>query len=472
MKRRLYVNIAKAALLIAAVFLIALQPLESYGYEPAEFIKVGLKHGATAAKQCEISSASGFMLGSVSERNGFQEALPLPGHKVLIASVSYGHVELKDKSGVLISSDIGKDGCLLPYDQDKGYISVDGQTYRGGIMLKADGDSKLTVINYLDMEEYLYGVVHREIGMSSPIEALKAQAITARTYAALNKNRHSSLGFDVCAGTHCQVYGGCKDEYESTNRAVDETAGLMIYCGNKPVDTYYYKNSGGHTQNSEEVWNEAAAHLKGKSDPYCPEYSWKAVIGFDTLRQKLIQADMDPGKIMSVRIGGRNSAGAVAFLIVSGENRDIIMEKTKIRDVLGPSLVRSTHFSIGEFYVKIDQDTEEIILSLIASDNKGAASVNEQVYLISGKGISEKKDILSLSVIGSKNIVKVESLVDAWKKEEFRQEDTAKGPSLILSGLGYGHGVGMAQDGAIEMAKMGMTYMDILKFYYTGIEVY
>ncbi len=472
MRPRFYANIFKLVLLVTGIFIIAFQPLEVAGYQGPKYIKVGLKHGATAVEQCELSSDSGFILGRVSDKDGFQETLPLPAYKSLLVTISHGHMEVRDKKGVLLSADIGTGGCLKPYDPEQITISIDGQPYRGGLMLKEDTAGKIAVINYLDIEEYLYGVVHMEMGMTNPIEALKAQAITARTYGLLNMTRHSTSGFDVCAGTHCQVYGGYKYEYESTNKAVDETAGLIIYCKDKAVETYYYKNSGGHTQNSEDVWSSAANHLKGKPDPYCPEYPWRAVISFDTLRQKLIQGNMDPGRVVSVRIGERYATGAVASLVIAGEDREVRLEKTKIRDLLGPSLVRSTHFSLGESYENGGEIAEDLLLALLSSEKKRMASASEQIYLVSEKGIRTRKEIGSLSISEGKRTVKVEDLIGGGQKSQIRQEDIALGPELILSGLGYGHGVGMAQDGAIEMAKRGMTYMDILNFYYTDIEVY
>lgn len=451
-----------------AMIVLLARPLDSNAYSPPDYIKIGVKHGNTAQEECKISSPSGFSLGTALN-SGYEEILPLPAYNELIARVADGSIELRDPDGILISADIGSDACLMPYGFNTEYINVNGEQYRGGVILRPDDMGKITVINFLTLEEYVYGVIHREIGQSSPLEALKAQAITARTFAALNKNRHSSLGFDLCADTHCQVYGGIKDEYNNTIRAADETTGKIIYCGNRPADTFYYKNSGGHTQNSEDVWSAAMAHLKGKPDPYCPEYTWKATITYDSLRQKLVQAGMDSGEIISAEIGGRNSAGAVSSLVIKGTKGETRLEKEKIRTVLGTSLVKSTHFTIEN--VGESADSEQFNLALLASDNKKTSCNKDELYLISSEGKVNKSKVSDL-ILKSKD--KVLSAVSLSNGKGLPGSGTGEAPekSLIFSGLGYGHGVGMAQDGAIEMARRGMSYMDILDFYYTGVEVY
>ncbi len=465
-------NIKIILLSLLVMLLVMIHPGEARAFDDSEYVKVGLKHGVTAVEHCKIVSSVGFTLGAVSENNAFSEALPLPGYKELIASVNEGCVELRDDKNVLISADIGINGCLMPYGGEQELLSLDGQIYRGGFILKADGNNKLTVINYLPIEEYLYGVIHREMSMGSPIEALKAQAVTARTFTVLNKDRHRSEGFDVCASTHCQVYGGYKDEYESTNRAVDQTRGILIYYKNEPAETYYYKNSGGHTQNSEDEWSNYAPHLRGIPDPYSPYYPWQATMSFDTLRQKLIQSQMDPGRILSVRVDGYDASGAISTLIIQGEDTDISLSKSKIRAVLGSSLVRSRHFSLGDTYEEVADIEKPFELIIISANGKKNASTKDQVYLLSDKGGMKKSELFPLSLTKGTGTVKVESYEMTRNTGDSESKNIADDGVLKMSGAGYGHGVGMAQDGAVEMAKKGMNYLEILNFYYTGIEVY
>ncbi len=117
-----------------------------------------------------------------------------------------------------------------------------------------NASGQMNIINYLSTDDYARGVVHSEIGQSSHIEAIKAQAVAIRSFAVTNKGKHSSQEFDIGTTVHCQVYTGADSEYESTNRAVDETKGEMVYYQGKPVSAFYFANSGGHTENSEDAW--------------------------------------------------------------------------------------------------------------------------------------------------------------------------------------------------------------------------
>lgn len=466
-----FAGVKKTLLLSVVLLLVLLHPFQAEASGDFDFIKVGLKYGNTAVEQCNIASAGGFVLGGVSEE-GFTEALPLPAYSELTATAKDGRVELRDSGGVLISADIGINGCLMPYEDGKqSFLSLDGQSYRGGILLRADSSNMLTVINYLPMDDYLYGVIHREMSMQNPLEALKAQAVAARTFAAVSKDRHYAEGFNVCATTHCQVYGGCKDEYASTNQAVDETSGVIIRYKGEAAEIYYHKNSGGHTQNSEDVWSTFAPHLRGIVDPYSPEYPWQAVISFSSLQQKLIQAQLDPGPVESVRIGGRDGSGAVSSLVIKGKDREVDLTKSRIRAVLGSSLVRSRHFSIGSAYEGGNPPANRVALTLLSAQGEKSVDGSKPIYAISAQGKPQQTELTSLFMTKGSGTVKVEATDHGSDAGTFDDSKIAEGGTLTLSGLGYGHGVGMSQDGAIEMAKQGMDYIDILNFYFTDIEV-
>lgn len=464
---RILAYILKAMLLSAVMLVMALHPIHAEAAEASDYIKIGLKYGTNVMSQ-SIQSPDGFVLGSVSE-NGFTETLPLPGYQELIATVQDGHVELRDSGGVLISADIGINGCLMPYGEgDHCILSIDGQRYRGGILLKVSNNT-LSVINYLTMNEYLYGVVHREMGQSNPLEALKAQAITARTFAEVGRGRHYENGFDLCAVTHCQVYGGCKDEYASTTRAVDETDGMIIRYRGEPAEVYYHKNSGGHTQNSEDEWSTRTPYLRGVPDAYSPEYTWQATMNFDTLYQKLLQAQLDPGTVKSVAIGGRDGSGAVSSLIIRGEKGEVELSKSRIRTVLGNSLVRSRHFVIGENYTGNLPSGSDIKLAMLSANGMKTVTDPGTIHVLSERGKVQAAVVTSLSLTKGNGTVKLEA--PAKEPGDFDDSITANRGALILTGRGYGHGVGMSQDGAIEMAKQGMGFMDILNYYFTDIEV-
>jgi hypothetical protein len=115
-------------------------------------------------------------------------------------------------------------------------------------------------IEEMPLDEYLKGVVPTEIGQQKPMEALKAQAIAARSYA-ISTRRHALQGFDVCTTTHCQAYKA-ENRYPDSDTAVDETSGLVVTHNGQVVSAPFFGHCDGHTRNSEDVWSSAAAHLR------------------------------------------------------------------------------------------------------------------------------------------------------------------------------------------------------------------
>jgi stage II sporulation protein D len=436
---------------------------EATAYTTPEYIKVGLRYGSTAVESCKISSETGFKLGNITSE-GFEETLPLPAYTELIAGVENDHVVLKDPDGVLISSDIGINGCLMPTDyQEDGLIAFESNKFRGGLMLSVDKNNKLKVINYLTLDEYLYGVLHMEMSQSYPIEALKAQAVAARSFAVQSIGRHSADGFDVCTSTHCQVYGGYRAEYPRTCQAVDETSGLLVWSQGKPVPTFYCKNSGGHTQNVEDVWSQPMSYLIGKPDPYSPDYPWSTTITFDVLEKKLSKAGYNSGPIQYVKIGGRNSSGAVSKLLIVGNQSTVTLEKEKIRNVLGATVVKSTHFNIESDKIEPEIPSSKIDLNL--SNGSRNRDAGETVYVLSAGNNLETYNTADIYLSNGSRTVKARVIPAS------DSGDSNNIGKVIITGKGCGHGVGMAQDGAIEMAKQGFTFKEILQFYFTDIEV-
>ncbi len=135
-------------------------------------------------------------------------------------------------------------------------ISFPGGRYRGRILIHLNDRSRLNVINELDLEEYLRGVVPEEMGpeLFNQLEALKAQAVAARTYAVRNLGEFSAEGYDICSTPHCQVYGGMNVEHPDSDRAVAETAGLVVLFDDEPAETFYGATCGGHTENVEVIF--------------------------------------------------------------------------------------------------------------------------------------------------------------------------------------------------------------------------
>ncbi len=141
-------------------------------------------------------------------------------------------------------------------------LEVDGTAYRGAVEVLGGGDA-FTVVNELPLEEYLLGVVPNELAPEPfpELEALKAQAIAARTYIVRNLGQFAEDGYDICATDQCQVYGGLDTEHPLATRAVEETRGVVATYDGEPINALYSSTCGGRTENSENVFGEPLPYL-------------------------------------------------------------------------------------------------------------------------------------------------------------------------------------------------------------------
>ena len=134
--------------------------------------------------------------------------------------------------------------------------TIDGKKYYGGVRIDKVKNS-LTVINLVSLEEYLRGVVCKEMSPSYPLEALKAQAVAARSFSMKNRKKHEHEGFDLCATTHCQMYVGVEN-FPSVDEAIESTHGEVLTFNDKIAETNFHADSGGMTENVSDVWGGGA----------------------------------------------------------------------------------------------------------------------------------------------------------------------------------------------------------------------
>ncbi len=453
-----YLRITIITIMFTFLLLPHLLDFKAEASDRNDYLKIGLKFGSSSVASCTLQSEEGFLLGTAEDR-GFAEGMPLPVYEKLVVTNENSAIVIRDENGVLLSSDLGSSGCIMPSDYtDEGILFYEETPYRGGIMLQAKADGTLTVINYVTVEHYVYGVLNSELHYSNPIEALKAQAVAARSFGEMNLNKHSAEGFDLCTSTHCQVYKGYSGEYPSTVRATDETRGELLYSNGIPVTAFYFKNSGGYTQNVEDVWTSRHAYLRSVRDDYCPTYPWSTSLSFDTISKKLETAGYGAGSIRSISIKSRNSTGAVSALQIVGSSSTITLQKEKIRTVLGATIVKSLMFQLGDSY------TEDTADSTVWKISNGVTAVTPEtnVYLISGDGRATKSQKTEVYGYNGTSTVKLGGTAIS---------EIVTGGSVNFSGFGYGHGVGMPQDSAVEMAKQGFLYDEILKYYFTDVEI-
>ncbi len=484
--------------------ILFLLPLYSY----ADSIKVGLKYGSSAASSYTLSSENGFYIGTYDDGE-FTASIPNAAYTTLNAVYENGSITLYGDDGNVVLQNFERYAAAAMDFDDGGVIKADGKEYRGCIIFTVNSVGTLNLINALDIDEYVYGVLNGEMHHGHPKEALKAQAVAARSFALMNLRRHSDYGFDVCTSTHCQVYKGYSDEYTETNAAVDETSGLCIYSGGKVVSAYYFKNSGGYTQDISDVWGSKASYLKAVKDEYSPEYKWSATLSFDEIKSKLGSAGNSIGDITRIEIVSRNKSGAVDTLKFIGTSGNVSISKEKIRNLFGASVIKSTHFSFSGYSTGNSVDNAENNNSIsIPSASSGTVKLNlSSVNVIGSGGIMNSfSSKNSVSVMGADGKITNSELKNTYAANKDAvlhtqnsadsantNKNTGNGDSdksgtqnkanidtsveyvtespVTFTGLGYGHGIGMPQDSAIEMAKQGFAFDEILKHYYTDIEI-
>ncbi len=167
------------------------------------------------------------------------------------------------------------EGKVLPlWDFPVPYFALEGRAYRGGVRLLVEGN-RLLVVNQVLLEDYLLGVLPGEMPEGFPLEALKAQAVVARTFAVNRLNPKAP--YDLCAGEACQVYLGLSAEKERYRLAVAATRGQVLSYGGKAISALYHADSGGMTAGSEEVFGRPLPYLRPRPDPYAkgPKSLWR-----------------------------------------------------------------------------------------------------------------------------------------------------------------------------------------------------
>lgn len=330
--------------------------------------------------------------------------------------------------------------------------------YRGSLQIRT-GASSPALFNVLDMESYLKGVVPSEMPPSWHLEALKAQAVAARSYAYTQIQRNKSKGYLEMTVSN-QVYGGKSNEHVNSNRAVEETAGLYATYNNVPIDAVFHSSSGGHTENSENVWTNAVPYLKGVPDPYDQNngnnhYRWTTTANSNTIKAKL---SLKPNQtLLSLRITERGPSAAVQQIeaivfdeLTQGTSNIPILPKygstaDSLRSIFGISL-KSIKFDVSS-------DSSQTIKLADGSEVSMDSLKGKKIKNAVGTDINITEMNLPVRLKTSSKLVPTSP------------------KSFSFTGDGWGHLLGLSQWGARGMAEQGFKYNQIIKHYYTGTEV-
>ncbi|TQE73835.1 SpoIID/LytB domain-containing protein [Leptospira noguchii] len=260
----------------------------------------------------------------------------------------YDANDLLIKKGIdIISLDSSRLKAPIRFVSQNTSLEFKSHKVRGSIHIIPQSQGPALVINILPLEEYLLAVVPSEVPYSWPMEALKAQAICARTYAVREILNKKNALYDVEATTNSQVYGGIEKEHPFTTKAVQDTTGVMAVFEENPIQAFFHSNSGGKTETPENIWG-------GKKIPYLSTVSsdfdragenfyWKEIVSQDLINSKF--SNLKLGEIQSIQVLSRTSSGRVDLMELNGTEGTSRIRGKEFRQTLGAP-VRSLRFGI------------------------------------------------------------------------------------------------------------------------------
>lgn len=405
-----------------------------------ETVKIGLYYSSSAKTNLNLTSDSGFQVGYMQE-NTF---VPLYNLSETSLSIAYFSASAISANGNVLDISQGN----LAFSPNNGVVGIDGTSYRGGVELIPTPEASLTVINFVNINNYIASVVGREMSPSWHIEALKAQAVCARSYIISTWNKHSSLGFNLCATQDCQVYSGISGESEKTIQAADHTKDQILTYNGKVASTLYSSSNGGSSAHSKYVWGNDVPYLTAKEDIYenpseTTHSPWQVTLTNAEIKAKLAEKEIDIGDVYDMEVTGADEFGRTYKVTIYGTkgSHDLVNDKT--RTFFG---LRSQKYTITT--------TTSNTAKLFA-----LGSINTSI-------ISSYNCITPSGTKTAPSIVYVQT-ASGIKSYTTRNTSVAPG-TYALNGSGWGHGLGMSQWGAKAMADSGFAYTDILNFYYTG----
>ncbi|MEB3294420.1 MAG: SpoIID/LytB domain-containing protein [Synechococcales bacterium] len=335
-----------------------------------------------------VRNGSGQVLGEIQGMSGFEaqrrnNAVVMDRWQAPLISI-----EPKDKNGV---------------------VWIGDRWYRGRAVVKLTGSS-LTAVNYVDLEHYLYSVLGGEMNGNWPQQALKAQAVAARSYALYRRQRYGTAVFDLCDTAQCQVYRGVQDESAGTQQAVNATAGQVLTHNGRIIEALFHSSSGGYTENVEDVWRSGPIpYLRAvpDADQGAPVFQWTRTI----TQQELTNLAPNVGRILNVVpvATSRTKGGRFRQIQVIGDRGSRVIEGERFRDVFN---LRSSKFVIA------------------ANDMTSNPSITPP---------------------------------PANNPPVIAQPPA----SFTITGYGFGHGLGMSQYGALGLAQKGWNYQQIVLHYFS-----
>jgi len=364
-------------------------------------------------------------------------------------------------------------------------VGLGRRRYRGMVRVLPDGD-RLQAVNLLGLEHYLASVVGSEMPASWPAEALRAQAVAARTYALAQLKPEAP--FDLRSTVASQAYLGTEAETDSTRSAVATTRSQVLRHGGSLIDAVFHSSSGGSTENSGELWNRQLPYLVSvpDQDKLSPWHQWSVRFEPDQLRN----AFRETGGASRIEVLAASSTGRVRRARVIGPAGSLDLSGSELRQRLG---LRSTLVQF-RFEPPLAPGPAGGITTATAEANAEAAALsrydgqrrdgdarstaswyrggNRAPAGSSGAGLPAGGPPPPLPGADGRGERSAAVALEPTITAQLRQEPLAMPlPALEVVGRGFGHGVGMSQWGAYGLARQGVSYVQILRHYYRGAQL-
>ncbi|HEX6202238.1 MAG TPA: SpoIID/LytB domain-containing protein [Thermoanaerobaculia bacterium] len=474
--------------------------------------RLGERHGLPAeARWDEVAGLHRVRLGRFASREAAEESRRRLEAAGLAGSWVVGEGGGLERPALRLVSD-GRahtaDGRWLRVTAESGATVVHaGRRYRGDLLVFLNPRGRLNVINELPLEDYLRGVVPGEMGPEQygRLEALKAQAVAARTYALRNLGEFREEGYDICATPRCQVYQGLGVEHPLSDRAIAETAGVVMLHHGELVDARYSATCGGHTEDGDVVFPHGhAPYLRGVP---CIEAGMAVIEGGggllegtplpDDLVRRAVAGEIAErhgsfldrtGNTLRLRNGGgREEIWPLPPDLATFRRRGAARVATDLALVPGDPITLWTAgerllalaLDVDSWAVPFDRPQQFASWRRVRSDREIARRVAERYpglgfrsLEVVSRGVSGRVGVLRLHGTGGRT-VDVEGLAVRWVLDlpDTRFTIERNGAGYVFQGSGWGHGVGMCQVGSFGMAGRGHDYRAILEHYYRDVEL-
>lgn len=425
----------------------------AYAWESVENMRIGIYYGQNARTEYTLTNETGFDIGYYEDR----EFIPVAERFSSQLTVNCGEgafVNVVDvNTGEIIhTADTSLQGIGIEPKAEKEtekmmkITAKASGTYRGGFEFKILSSGVITAVNVVPLDEYIYGVISREMSPSWHIEALKAQAICARNFALGKTNRHKEYGFDLCNTVCCQAYSGVDYEKDGSYAPVDETSGQVLLYEDELVQTVYSSSMGETTENVKNVWGSSFPYLVSVSNEYedtenINNGKWEKTLTKARATEIMNSKGYDIGEVTDIIAKEYSEAGRVTLLEVKGTKGSQTFKREQCRTIFSEATLSQKYTISG-----------------------GGKTSYPEIYVLGADGV-KKVSLENLNVLGKGTVTRV-SATDGKNVKVY--EGTKAGESFVFTGEGWGHGVGMSQYGAKGMAEAGFTYDEILTHYYQG----